>query len=652
MDGNFLDKTCVKNPFFVTTPTYPSGEEVTLEGTPLSFGTAFGKALFYQAQPTTLCGSQATLDCSHEKEKLRKSMSNLRRNITEMISESAIILTEESLEIFDVYRLLVQDPTFERELLNVIDSGKTAFEATEYMAQKFRQKMKDDSFWQTRLYDLQYLLRQLRQCLQEVETGSTSETTFSKEAFEASTSSDNIDPLEPKPAILVASYVSPADLLFYYRYRHVVGLVLRDKGTTSHTAIVARSLRIPTLGGLTILRKEVPPATPLLVDANEGKLTVRPSRTTRERLQRKTVLISQSNELPATAVTKDGVTISLYLNANLETDFALLQQPIIQGIGLFRTEILFMLPEVATDFFAQAEEYRKIFDKAGDKPIIFRTIDMTDDKEAIVFKEDDVIKRLPETPKNPLKEPMNVSKHLVLATPMGKVLLNRHQLLCRQVRALLRARRQSKNPYGSIHIMIPMISDVVELKAYQKIIEGEALREARENRPLSSQIKIGMMIEIPSLVYQISRLRSLVDFVSIGTNDLFQFFFATNRWDTQSRRSQDVLAPAFLQFLGSIIHQFMLLDIPIHVCGEMAANPLTAMALLGLGVRRLSIAPNSVASIARMINSLSLTQLYPYMRMFRVEPYERCIALTRPYESSIDVRHTLQTFVHEQGVKI
>lgn len=640
----------MEKPFFVTSPTHYAGEEVTLEGTPLSFGTACGQAVFYQAQTPDLEASHPTLDLDLEKQKLRKGISRLRGRITEMISESAIILTEESLEIFDVYRLLVQDPTFERELLDMIEEGKTAFEATECMAQKFRQKMKDDSFWQTRLYDLQYLLKQLRSCLQEV--SEKMEDTPKNAAADPTPLSSADDPLIPKPVILIASYISPADLLYYYRYRHVVGLVLRDKGMTSHTAIVARSLRIPTLGGVTVLRKDVVPGTPLLVDANEGKLTIRPLRTTLERLQRKTVLPLQDKELPQTTVTKDNVPIQLFLNANLETDFALLQHPIIHGIGLFRTEILFMLPEVATDFFAQAEEYRKIFDKVGNKPVIFRTIDMTDDKDAIVFKEDDAIKRLPEVPKNPLKEPISVSKHLVLATPMGKVLLNRHQLLCRQVRALLRARRQSQNPQEPIYIMIPMISDVVELKAYQKIIETEALREAKGNRPLISQIKIGMMIEIPSLVYQINRLRSLVDFVSIGTNDLFQFFFATNRWDTQSRRSQDVLAPAFLQFLGNIVHQFMLLDIPIHVCGEMAASPLTAMALLGLGVRKLSIAPSSVGPIARMINSLSLTQLYPYMRMFRVEPYERCIALTRPYASSADVRHTLQTFAHEQGVEI
>lgn len=639
-------------PFFAASAA-PAGEEIVLQGVTLSFGTVFGQALFYNAQMVEGASSKGAVDHEKERQKLKAGLSKLRSRITEMISESAIILTEESLEIFDVYRLLVQDPTFERELLEWIEVGKTAFEATDCIAQRFRQKMKDDAFWQTRLYDLQYLLRQLRRCLREVEAEGRSSQgqTFAggKEGEEGTTK----EALLTKPVILITSYISPADLLYYYRYRHVVGLVLQDKGSTSHTAIVSRSLRIPTLGGINLAQKDVPAATPLLVNANEGHLTVRPSHKTLEQLQRKTVSVRCRNEdLPLETVTKDGVPIRLFLNANLETDFDLLQHPIIHGIGLFRTEILFMISEVATDFYAQAEEYRKIFDKAGDKPVIFRTIDMTDDKEAIVFKEDDAIKRLPEAPRNPLKEPESVSKHLVLATPMGKILLNRHQFLCRQIRALLRARKQSQNPYGPVYIMIPMVSDVVELKAYQRIIETEALRETKGNHSLISQIKIGMMVEIPSIVYQISRLRSLVDFVSIGTNDLFQFFFATNRWDTQSRRSQDVLAPAFLQFLGSIVHQFMLLGIPVHVCGEMAASPLTAMALLGLGIRQLSIAPSSVGPIAKMIRSLSLTHLYPYMRMFRVEPYERCIALMRPYESSTDVRHTLQTFAHEQGVEI
>jgi phosphotransferase system enzyme I (PtsP) len=233
---------------------------------------------------------------------------------------------------------------------------------------------------------------------------------------------------------------------------------------------------------------------------------------------------------------------------------------------------------------------------------------------------------------------------------MGKALLDRHQFLRTQIKALLRARIQSDMPYAPIHIMIPMISDAVELKAYQKIIETEAMQEAKAHPSLMSQIKIGVMIEVPALVYQINRIRNLVDFVSIGTNDLFHFFFATNRWNAQGRRSQDVLSPAFLQFIGNIVYQLMQFNIPVHVCGEMAATPLTAMALLGIGVRKLSISPNAIKPIANMINSLHIGLLLPYTSAFRIESYEFCVTSSAQYENSVDVRHTLQKFAQEYGV--
>jgi phosphotransferase system enzyme I (PtsP) len=496
--------------------------------------------------------------------------------------------------------------------------------------------MHHNSIWQTRLYDMQYLLRKLRNFIQDESD---------EQLYEESI-------LGKKPIILIAPYISPADLLYNYRYRNVVGLIMRDSGQSSHAAIVARSLHVPTLGGAHITNKLCPSSTLLLVDANSGTLYVRPLASTLEQLQRKTVIFQNKNdELPLQAVTKDNVRIDLYLNANIETDLELLPHPIISGVGLFRTEILFMLPDVATDFYAQVEEYRKIFDKAGSKQVVFRTLDIADDKEATKFREELQMKRLPDAQKAPLKELFN-SRRIVISTPMGKLLLNRYQFLRTQIRALLRARIKSGDPFGPVHIMIPMVSNAVELKAYQKIIETEAMHEAKEHHSIAGQIKIGVMIEVPSMIYQIDKLYSLVDFVSIGTNDLFRFFFAINRWGVQGRQFQDVLSPTFLKFIGNIIHQLMQLGISVHICGEMATNPLSAMALLGLGIRALSISPNAVGRISRMINSLSLDMLYPYMSPFRVEPYEFCLATSMQYDNSTDVRHTLQNFANEYGVLV
>lgn len=611
-------------------------EERFLEGTALSYGAVVGQAHFYKVLQHNVATPEGPINREAEQEKLTKGLKKLRASISEMIARTAVTLTEESLEIFDVYRLLAQDPIFEREMHALVQDGRSALEATEIVEQKFQAKMKQDAFWKARFYDLQYLLRKLRTFILEID-----------EEAQLLASQDRL-------LILIAPYISPADLLQAHRYQHVVGLVLKDDSQISHTAILARSLHIPTLGGVSLTPELCPPGARLLLDAYASKLYIHPSPSTLEQIQRKTVLsLQQSEDLPHEAVTRDGVKIDLLLSANLETDFSLLPHPIIKGVGLFRTEILLMSPEISSNFHTQVEEYQRVFDRAGDKPVVFRTIDMVDDKEAETFTQTDLaIKRLPETQKARLKEDIDPGLHLVLETSTGKILINRYQFIRTQIRALLRARTRSQNPHGPVYIMTPMIADFVELKAYQKIIESEALNEALYNPAITSQIKYGVMVEVPSLVYQIDKLKHAVDFVAIGTNDLFQYFFATSRWDTKNRRSQDILSPTFLKFLGHIIHQFLQIEVATHVCGEMAAQPLAAMALLGLGMRQLSVSPSAVYPIAKMINSLPLGVLYPYLRPFRVESYEFSTASTEQYNSSVDVRYTLQKFAHEFGVSI
>lgn len=610
--------------------------ETRVEGTPLSYGLVVGQARFYNVFAEGSPVTARAHSTEEERARLISAFHRLREHINGLLAETAITLTEESLEVFDVYRLLVQDPLLEREILNGVDQGRSASEALEMVLHSFRRSLWQDAFWKTRFYDLQYLFRQLRHYLKE------------------DTAIEPPEPVFSSPVILVAPYVSPADLLNFYRSRHVVGLVLSDESSTSHTAILARSLHLPTIGGISLSEEACPQGTQVLLDAFESQLIVRPSSETLERIQKKTqTAVSTDAELPLRAVTKDGVEIHLELNANTEADFELLAHPLIKGVGLFRTEILLMSPEIAGDVLAQETEYKRILDKSAGKPVVFRTLDMADDKDSDVFAAtDEVIKSLPELQRAPLKEEHKMGEELVLDGPLGKVIFNRFQLLSMQIRALLRARANSQDPYGDLHIMIPMISDIVELKAYQKIIEAEALHEAKHRPSLPSQIKLGIMIEVPSLFYQIHKLKNLVDFVSIGTNDLFQYFFAASRWSSHSRRAYDVLSPSFVQFIGSIMHQLIQMGTPVHVCGEMASHPLPAMVLVGLGVRHLSLPPHVVRPIARMVQSLNCTLLEPYLRQFRVEPLEFSVASARQYDSSVDLRQTLQQFAQAFGVLV
>ena len=609
--------------------------ELEIQGDVLSHGLAIGRAFFYKVPQSGVIKQTKEICIEEEKEKIKDGIAKLQDSIGELLSETAIMLTEESLDIFEVYRLIVQDNMFEKELNRIVETGKTAYEATEIVAQKFKKKMHSDSFWQTRLYDMQYILRQLRSFIND-----------EKEE-------DETIIIDNHPVILIANYISPADLLYYYRYRRVVGLILKDNGQTSHSAIVARSLRIPSIGGINLTSSMCKNNATMLIDTSSKSLFIRPTENTLSKIQKKRGISQvKKDDSVLTTITKDNVKIDLYINANIKEELSVLNSPIINGVGLFRTEILFMLPDVATDFYAQSEEYKNILNMAGEKPVIFRTIDMTDDKDIDIFEEEFSEQKLPAAQKAPLKEPLQFSNHLVLATQTGKILSSRHEIIKTQIRALLRARIISDRPNDPINIMIPMISDAMELHTYQKIIEAEAMHMSHLSHGIVSQIKIGAMIEVPSLVYQINKISPLVDFVSIGTNDLFQFFFATDRWDAKSKMSQDVLSPAFLKFIGSIVYKLEKNSVSTHVCGEMAANPLSAMALLSLGIRKLSVSPGAVNQIASMINSLSLGLLYPYMRAFRNEPYELCVSSGEQYRSSLDVRNTLQNFAAKHKVQI
>lgn len=618
-----------------TANTNDNCKEIVMLGNALSYGIAMGQALFYRISDTRGKKVESSFSQEEEKQKMASAIEKLRNSIGELLSETAILLTEESLEIFDIYRLMVQDVIFEQELLSHVEQGKTAFEATECVAQDFKDKMHSNSFWRTRFYDMQYLLLQLRKFIKEDAPGQEPQK------------------LNTKPLILVANYISPADLLQYYRFNKVAGLVLKDNGQTSHTAIVARSLLLPVLGNIqanTYIRNA---STTLLIDANANKLYINPSQNTLARLQRKTALLRRSDDdLPQQTVTKDNIHIDLYINANLKEELRIVHTPVVKGVGLFRTEILFMTTDGVMDRLAQVKEYKDILDQAAEKQIVFRTIDMTDDKEAAYFEEQFNRKYIPGVPEASLKDALQYSKHLPLATQMGKILFYRHSFLKTQVQALLQARIQSNRPHDPINIMIPMISDTVELKAYQKIIDAEARYLSMKHPSIASQIKLGVMIEVPAIVYQLDKICPLVDFVSIGTNDLFQFFFAVNRWDASVIASQDVLSPIFLEFMGSIISQLQQFAITTHVCGEMATNPLTAMVLLALGIRKLSISPNAVGRIAKMINSLPLHSLHNYMQTFSIRQYELNISTKNQYKNSTEVRNILQNFIKDHHVDI
>ncbi|MDR0625295.1 MAG: hypothetical protein LBF72_02505 [Holosporales bacterium] len=661
-------------------------DEIIIVGETLHYGVAIGRSLFYE--PTPLARGQAAdvVSVENEKQKILNAIQSLRNGIVDLLAEAATLLTEDACEILEVYRMLVEDKILQQELLKFVEFGKTAFEATECMARDFKAKIKSDTFWHTRFYDLQYLLRQLRVYIREQETSAKNLKAKVANVYDV----PNIYMLEPSnagfpskpqallesnptnrqtfcekgyievdnsPLILIASYISPMDLLFYYKNKNIVGLLLQDKNTTSHTAIVARSLHIPTLGNIFFQRSLKTNDLPMLIDANTSSLYIFPSNRTTTRIQRKTLRIgfAEQTDQFTKATTKDDIPIDIYINANIKEDMSQLHNPVLKGVGLFRTEILFLLPEEPTDLHAQVQQYVEIMNLAGEKPVVFRTIDIANDRESNFFYDEVLRKVLPAVQKSSLQDERQYSKHSSSLTAQNKTLIDRSFFFKTQIRALLKARFLSNYQDAPVYILIPLVSDYIELKIYKTIIEAEVRSIAatlKPTRPINHQIKVGIMIEVPAIAYQIEKIQYSIDFAAIGTNDLFQFFFAANRIDDHKRLSQNVLAPTFLKFIGNIMRQLQKYSINAHVCGEMAGNPLSAMALLALGVRRLSVSPNAVPHISRMIQSLPLMALAPLFESLRADPYELHSGERNRYKNAVDVREVLQHFSKKYAVEV
>jgi phosphotransferase system enzyme I (PtsP) len=293
-------------------------------------------------------------------------------------------------------------------------------------------------------------------------------------------------------------------------------------------------------------------------------------------------------DLPAAS--RDGVAVDLFLNAGLLLDLDHLEPSGASGIGLYRTEIPFMVRSTFPDVAAQVAFYREVYARAGDRPVVFRTLDVGGDK------------RLP---------------YLELADDenpaMGwraiRIALDRPMMLRQQLRALLVA--AAGRP---LDVMFPMIADVAEFDAAKALLQREIDRMVARDQTLPSVIRAGTMLEVPALVWQLPALLARADFVSVGSNDLMQFLYACDRGSSRLTARYDVLSPGALQALAGIAAAATERNVPLTLCGEMAGRPLEALALVALGFRRLSMAPNAVGPVKEMLRSADIAATASFLR--------------------------------------
>ena len=544
-----------------------SAGPLRLSGLKLVAGMARGQAVFHQ--PQVIVEHTVAEDTEAERTRVYGAFRKMREQIDNMTREAEFGTVGEHEEILETYRMFAYDEGWSRRINEAIDSGLTAEAAIERVQQRTRSRMReiDDPLLQERMHDLEDLSNRLLRIVSG-RMGTAAQTGLNHDS------------------VLIARNLGPAELLEYDR-RRLKAVVLEEGSLTAHMTIVARAMGVPVVGRLTDIRHNVEEGETILVDGDNGSIIIRPNRALASGFdhrmslsQKRRAQYAQIRSLPA--VTKDGVHVSVMVNAGLAEDAASLELTGADGIGLFRTEFQFLVSATLPGRERQQRLYRKVLDAAGDKPVIFRTVDIGGDK-ALPY----------------LANQKDQSENPAMGWRALRLSLDRTTLMKAQARALIEAAEGRP-----LRVMFPMVSEPWEYEEARAIIEAQLAWTKEAKRPLPSSVEFGAMLEVPSLAEMLDQLLPRVDFLSIGTNDLTQFLFAADRADPRLAERYDWLSPAILRFLKRVVDAARAANVPVRVCGEMGGRPLEAMALIGLGIEALSITPAGVGPIKAMVRSL------------------------------------------------
>jgi phosphotransferase system, enzyme I, PtsP len=572
-----------------------------VRGQPLSEGLALGHAVLHQAR--VVVTELEAKDPEEESRRLETAVEELKASIDEILEQGDLAATGEHREILEAYRMFAHDRGWLRRMTEAIKRGMTAEAAVERVQNDTRSRMlrQADAYWHERLRDLDELSDRLLRILA------------------GRPRAHGVAAKLPHDTVLVARTMGAAELLDYDRSR-LRGLVIEDSGGQSHIAIVARALGIAAVGQARGVMERVDEGNPIIVDADSGEVHIRPTSEViaaygdkarfRARRQRKYRLLRDQP-----AVTKDGQRIELHMNAGLVMDIPHLAESGADGIGLFRTELEFMVSATLPRLERQTQMYRAIVVEVGEKPVVFRTLDVGGDKVLPYLRQPDE--------ENP-----------ALGWRAIRLSLDRPGLLRTQVRALLRATAGRE-----LRLLLPMVTAVGEVDMARALVDRELELLRRRGLSDPTRVLLGAMIEVPSLLYELDALLPRVDFVSVGSNDLLQYFFAADRNNTRVAARYDSLSAAPLRALAAIVDAARRHERPLSLCGEMAGRPLEAMALIGLGYRSISMSPASIGPVKSMILGLDAGALQRWLT-----------EAIRSGEGSL--RAPLKRFAEEHGVEI
>ena len=543
-------------------------------GTPLMGGIAVGPiVLLRSARPAVQVLAD---DPKAEQDRLDQAVDRMQRGLDDLFADvpnnGRTADVNASREVLEAYRLVASDAGWLRRVGDVIRGGLTAEAAVQRVASELHDRMRriSDAYLRERLADMEDLANRLQRAL----TGDV--------------------PVAPVPegAILLARRLGPAELLDWHA-RGIAGVAVEEASPSGHAAILARALGIPALGGLRGMLDSVEPGDDAVIDADEGQFVLRPDTQVRQAYIRAQEARSAKYAELATwrgrpAVTADGTGLKLMLNMGLSMELPQLERTGADGIGLFRTEIAMLARGSVADVAEQAAIYARVLAEAGDKPVLFRTLDLGADK------------MLPGT--------VTREENPAMGWRSLRVGLDRPALLRRQLRALLLAAGGR-----DLSVMFPMVATVAEFRAARALL----LAEAKRVRPAPGTLRIGTMLEIPALMWQLPELLREVDFISIGSNDLLQFLFAADRGTPSLYDRYDFLSPPMLDLIEQLVVASRIACVPISLCGEAASRPLEALVLAALGVTTLSMPASGILPIKAMFAQVDLAAFRPVLTAIR-----------------------------------
>lgn len=543
---------------------------MTQRGASLSEGIGLGYVVLHE--PRVVVQKLIADDVNSELARIDAAILGLRERIDNLLARGDVSHSGEHRDVLETVRMFANDQGWLRRIREAIHTGLTAEGAVERVQSDTRARImrQTDPYLRERLHDLDELANRL---LHEL-----SGTVFAVRRDEL-----------PDNAILVARTMGPAALLDYDRSK-LRGLVLEEGGKTSHIAIVARALGIPAVSEIDNIVSMVETGDAIIVDGVAGDVQIRPQANVEAAYAEKARLRARAQakykrlrKVPP--ITRDGVNIRLHINAGLLVDMPHLAESGASGVGLFRTELQFMVAEKLPSTTEQQALYEQVLCEAGDAPVTFRTLDIGGDK-VLPYME-----RVEE--ENP-----------ALGWRAIRIALDRPALLRSQVRALLKAAAGR-----ALRIMFPMVATVDEFQRARALVTRERTYLSRHGHVPPSEVHLGVMVEVPSLLFQLDEICAEADFISVGSNDLMQFLFAADRENRHVAGRFDPVSPAAIRALRHIARTAATNNCVATVCGEMSGRPLEAMTLIGIGFRALSMPPAAVGPVKEMLLALEVAPL-------------------------------------------